>query len=147
MTPTITAVPVNPNGYEITLELVVPTADKAIFEAAAAKWESVISGDLPELSRSELDDEAPSGCTYPRLIDDIYICGKFAPIDGPGNTAGFARPLFLRGTSDNVGLPVTGEVVIDVDDLLSARQANLLDDLVTHEMGHVSKCQRLSPPI
>ena len=108
-------------------------------------WESVITGDLPSVSGSEFDGEPPSGCSFPRLVDDLYICGRFEEIDGLDNAAGAARPIFMRGTeTTGLSFPVYSEIVIDVDDAPFAKEAGILDTLITHEMGHVSPCSAVT---
>lgn len=132
--------PVDSVGFDIQLSFGddVVDADKALFVNAVNRWESFIVGDLPDVPRADIDETAPAGCEYPRLIDDLLICAFLGPVDGPGSVAAIARPLFVRGTDDNLGLPVTGEMIFDSEDMASVRNADLLQDLITHEMGHVS---------
>ena len=131
--------PISTRRYEITQELLMPTQDQPVFESAAARWESVIIGDVEDYDSSRLPEPPLPGCTYPAVIDDLYICGVIEPIDGPGNLVGTGRANFLR---DGNNLPVAGEMVFDVDDLDVIRDLGLLEDLVLHEMG---KCDFLSP--
>jgi hypothetical protein len=112
--------------------------DQVYFHAAAEKWESIITGDLPSVATSQIGVNPRAGCTYPSIIDDLYICGVLAPIDGPGLIAGIARPTWMRVTETGaIGLPVAGEMLFDTADLQFVRNVNLIDDLVLHEMGHV----------
>ena len=131
--------PISTRRYEITQELLMPTQDQPVFESAAARWESVIIGDVEDYDSSRLPEPPLPGCTYPAVIDDLYICGVIEPIDGPGNLVGTGRANFLR---DGSNLPVAGEMVFDADDLDLIRDLGLLEDLVLHEMG---KCDFLSP--
>lgn len=127
-----TPAPISTRRYEITQELLMPTQDQPVFEAAATRWESIIIGDVEDYDSSRLPEPPLPGCTYPDVIDDLYICGVIEPIDGSGNQVGSGRANFLR--NDN-NLPVAGEMVFDVDDLDMIRDLGLLEDLVLHEMG------------
>lgn len=127
-----------PVSFPLTGRNQVDELDKDLFENAVSRWESVVVGDLVDVQRADIDEAPPNGCEYPRLIDDLLICAVLGPVDGPGTVVGIARPLFVRGTDDDLGLPVTGEMLFDTDDLASIRNAGLLQDLITHEMGHVS---------
>lgn len=132
--------PVNPDRFNVVLSIGAGVAadDAALFFNAIDRWETVIVGDLPDVQRSELDEVAPDGCEYPRLVDDLYVCAFIGTLDGPGNVVGIARPLIFRGTDDDLGLPVTGEIIFDTEDLTAVRSAGILQGLITHEIGHVS---------
>ena len=142
--PVVTALPIaNPTSlrYDITLQLVnISNEDRAIFEAAAALWESAIIGDLPDVESTEFD-KLPfiEGCTYPAVVDDLYICGTMAQIDGVGLVAGRARPTFIReGDDDGEGaLPSAGEMMFDLADINDLRAKGLTLPLIAHEMGHI----------
>jgi hypothetical protein len=54
------------------------------FTAAAARWERIITGDLP--------DQALNG----RLVDDLLISVSVLYIDGPSNILGQAGPREVR---------------------------------------------------
>jgi hypothetical protein len=138
LVPSITAMPVDSNSFNVELNIGdgVSADDAALFFNAISRWESVIVGDLPDVQRSELGKTAPDGCVYPRLIDDLYICAFVGIFDGPGNVAGFA-PLIYRGSDFNLGLPVTGEITFDTEDIAAVRNAGIFQDLILHEIGHV----------
>ena len=118
----------------LLLDLVMPTADQAVFSGAAAKWESVITGDLEDVPTSSLSVSPLDGCSYPSegIIDDMYICGVLDEIDGVGNLVGFAMPTFSRSGG---GLPAAGEMRFDTADLEDVKAADLFETLITHEMG------------
>jgi hypothetical protein len=101
------------------------------FQAAAARWQSIITGDLANESTAGLDPPR-KGCSYPAMVDDLYICGVLEPIDGEGNQVGFARPLYLR--TDDTALPFTGEMVFDSVDMAGLEKDGLLNALILHEM-------------
>ena len=128
--PTPTGSPVA--GYEITQELLMPTRDGAVFEAAAARWESVIIGDLSNVPSSIITVAPSFGCTYPSTIDDLFICSVLKTMDGSGNLIGTGRVTFVRPSD---GLPIAGDMEFDVDDIDFIRDLGLLEALVLHEMG------------
>lgn len=93
-------------------------SQQAIFALAAAKWESIITGDVPNING----------------IDDIQIGAEGAAIDGTGGILGQAGPTALRPTSF---LPYLGQMQFDTADLAALEAAGQLDDVILHEMGHV----------
>jgi hypothetical protein len=107
------------------------------FQDAKAKWEGLIIGDLPEAT---LRLDPGKGCNDPAFppitetVDDVLIYVKFSSIDGPGGTLGQAGPCMIRSTG---GLPILGSMVFDTDDLDKQMANGQLDEIVTHEMGHV----------
>ena len=119
------------SGFQIETDLVMDAAFEPAFQAAAARWQSIVTGDLSDESTDGLDPPRP-GCTHPAMVDDLYICGILEPIDGEGNQVGFARPLYLR--PDDSSLPFTGEMVFDSVDMAGLQQDGLLGDLILHEM-------------
>ena len=97
------------------------------FAAAADRWVRVIVGDLPEML---VGDE---------LIDDVLISAKGRPIDGPGHILGSAGPRELRPPEAGAAafLPATGSMSFDTADLARMEADGRLNDVITHEMGHV----------
>ena len=126
------------SGYDITLQLInVSAEDRAVFEAAAALWESAVVGDLPDVDSSSFNTPPfVDGCTYPAVVDDLYICGTMTNIDGVGMIAGQARPTFIR-TVDAGRLPSAGEMIFDLADIADLRSKGLTLPLIAHEMGHI----------
>lgn len=100
---------------------------KQAFKTAATRWSKVIVGDLPPVV---IDGER---------IDDVLITAEGAPIDGIGQILGQAGPTHLRpaGAGKAAFLPARGEMQFDSADLADMEQAGTLDDVITHEMGHV----------
>lgn len=100
---------------------------KKAFKTAANRWTRVIVGDLPPV---QVDGE---------IIDDVLILAQGVSIDGPGNILGQAGPSRLRPA--NAGraafLPAKGEMSFDTDDLKQMERDGTLNDVITHEMGHV----------
>jgi hypothetical protein len=103
------------------------TAQKNAFKLAADRWSTVIVGDLP--------DVVIGG----QVIDDVLIEASGVPIDGPGGILGQAGPTHLRpGTAGaSAFLPAKGRMQFDTADLASMQSNGTLNDVITHEMGHV----------
>ena len=97
------------------------------FANAADRWTKVIVGDLPAV---RVDGET---------IDDILILAQGVPIDGPGRVLGQAGPTHIRPRNAGAAafLPVKGIMSFDTADLTKMESAGTLDDVITHEMGHV----------
>lgn len=100
---------------------------QAAFTQAADRWVRVIVGDLPEV---EIDGD---------VIDDVLILAQGVNIDGPGRILGQAGPTHLRtaGAGASALLPAKGAMSFDTADLAKMEEAGTLDDVITHEMGHV----------
>jgi hypothetical protein len=103
------------------------TAQKNAFKAAANRWSKVIVGDLP--------DVVISG----QVIDDVLIEASGVSIDGPGGILGQAGPTHLRPASAGAArfIPAKGRMQFDTADLASMQANGTLNDVITHEMGHV----------
>jgi predicted Zn-dependent protease len=100
---------------------------KNAFKSAADRWSRVIVGDLPSV---KVDNE---------VIDDVVILAQGSPIDGVGRILGQAGPTHLRPQSAGVAafLPAKGKMTFDRADLKQMEQDDTLNDVITHEMGHV----------
>jgi len=73
--------PVTPKFFDITLDMsLVPILDRTYFDQAAARWEKVIIGDLPNVNTDFLKPKY-NGCSYPSVVDDLYICAQYGTID------------------------------------------------------------------
>src|SRR4051812_39274877 len=103
------------------------TAQKNAFKAAANRWSKVIVGDLP--------DVVING----QVIDDVLIEASGVAIDGPGGILGQAGPTHLRPASAGAAafIPAKGRMQFDTADLASMQANGTLNDVITHEMGHV----------
>lgn len=120
---TTTSTPGSSGEFDIDLTFVGLTASQeAIADQAAARWEAVIVGDLPDVRYR--------GTT----IDDVSITISFESIDGSGNILGEAGPEALRSGSS---LPYRGSVIIDTADAAALESDGELLDVLTHEIGHV----------
>jgi hypothetical protein len=100
---------------------------QAAFTAAADRWTKMIVGDLPTAT---VDNEA---------IDDVLILAQGSDIDGPGRILGQAGPTDLRPESAGPAAftPAKGVMSFDTADLANMEADGTLNDVITHEMGHV----------
>jgi Leishmanolysin len=101
--------------------------EKKAFRNAADRWTRIIVGDLP---RVRVESE---------VIDDILILAQGVTIDGPGKILGQAGPTHLRPRSAGAAafLTAKGIMSFDTDDLAAMDADGTLNDVITHEMGHV----------
>jgi len=130
-----------PSQYSIEVRYLEPVADQAqeiAVEAAAARWASIIVGDIPDIQA-----QVPSnfcGMGEPALdevIDDLIIYVRLAPIDGVGRILGSAGPCAIRRIDGvTVPIPALGVINLDSEDL-ARLDAPTLESLVLHEMAHV----------
>ena len=140
----IGATAVDPSGsgggdgsYDVQLRYSTTVTDRQrqAFETAAARWSSLVVGDLPDVNLS-----VPSGVCgssqpgFAQTVDDLVIFVEVRTIDGPGKILGSAGPCYIRMQG---GLPVAGLISLDAADLASMEQKGTLDEVVMHEMGHV----------
>jgi hypothetical protein len=133
---------VQPGGYDIQLRFInstgqltsPPASWGTLFADAEHRWESVITGDLPN---SQFNGETSScSITHPAMnevVDDLVVWVKIVPIDGVGNVLGSAGPCWVRGSTR---LPVVGIIQLDSADVAAMERDGSLDDVVLHEMGH-----------
>lgn len=111
------------SGFHIDLNLVGMTAvQQNVFRVAAARWEQVIIGDLP--------DAVFRG----RVVRGILIDASATRIDGSGGVLGESAPDAFRPGSF---LPYHGYMHFDVADLASMQADGTLRSVILHEMGHV----------
>jgi hypothetical protein len=126
-------------AFTITLRFINPptAAQQAFFEAAAAKWQGIIVGDVPDASGTIPARSCGNSFKTPSFsgtIDDVLIDVLLQPIDGPGAVLGAAGPCLVRNADL---LTVYGLMFFDTDDLAFLEQNDILDEVVVHEMGHV----------
>ena len=97
------------------------------FKGAADRWSRMIVGDLPDIV---VDGQR---------IDDVLILARGADIDGPGRILGQAGPTHVRPATagDAAFIPAKGRMTFDTADLEQMEQRGTLNDVITHEMGHV----------
>jgi hypothetical protein len=103
------------------------TQQKNAFKSAADRWSKVIVGNLPNVVIAG------------QVIDDVLIEASGVAIDGPGGILGQAGPTHLRPANAGASkfLPAKGRMQFDTADLASMQANGTLNDVITHEMGHV----------
>ncbi len=124
-------------AFQIALVYVTPpsAANQAAFNAAAARWQQMVYGDVPDIpitlgAGSCLGNEPAISQT----VDDVLIFVTLDSIDGPGQILGQSTPCYIRTQGK---LPIIGAMVFDTADLADLNTFGLLDDVIQHEMGHV----------
>jgi hypothetical protein len=117
------------SAYKIEVRFLggLTSKQKNAFKAAADRWARVIVGDLPSV---RVDGE---------VIDDLLILAQGTSIDGPGGILGQAGPTHIRPAKAGKFkfLPVKGVMSFDSADLKAMEKDKTLEDVITHEMGHV----------
>lgn len=111
--------------------------DQAVRDAAA-RWESIIVADVPDVDFSS-SPIAADACTEGQgqinsTIDDVRIYVTIDTIDGPFGTLAQAGPCVTRSLGD---LPIVGTVLFDQEDLQRLSLSGDMEAVILHEMGHV----------
>ena len=128
---------VNDSAYDIEVRYVTEpsSSQQEIFDAAETRWESIITGDLPDITIDLAADYC--GVNEPAIsetIDDIIIWVDVPAIDGAGGVLGSAGPCTIRGSNN---LTVTGLMRFDSAAIDNMEANGTLDEVILHEMGHV----------
>ncbi len=118
---------VTPFTIEVRFIGGLTATQKNAFKAAADRWTTMIVGDLPPVT---IDGE---------VVDDLLILAQGEDIDGPDGILGQAGPTHLRPANAGAAafLPAKGVMSFDTADLAGMEAAGTLNDVITHEMGHV----------
>jgi hypothetical protein len=98
------------------------SSEQAIFNQAAARWEQIIVGDLPNATYNG------------QVVDDLLIDASAVSIDGDGGTLGQAGPDRFRTGSL---FPYHGSMQFDTADIASMEQDGSLLSVIEHEIGHI----------
>lgn len=136
--------------YNITpFEVVdVPEAIRPHLDAAIERWEAVLTENLGRVPLGADPDPASSQfCGGFRddisgtNVDDVLLIVNIGPIDGVGgeeDVLGSAGPCLIRNSN---ALPVAGHLTLDSENLIvvvgTAQGREWLQDIITHEIGHV----------
>jgi len=125
-------------GFDIEIRVVgsMSAAVQAAFAAAEAKWESVITGDIADISLTAAQVDACGDVTPAEAlnVDDLVIYARVTAIDGVGKILGQAGPCYIRSSGK---LPILGTMEFDEADMASMAADGTLGDVILHEMGHV----------
>ncbi|MBA3891140.1 MAG: hypothetical protein H0X64_11495 [Gemmatimonadaceae bacterium] len=123
-------------GFTINVCFTTPVtgAQRIAFVNAAARWGSVITGDVSDFPISLASPSCGAGAPALHLtIDDLLIFARIEPIDGPGQILGSAGWCYRRSG----GLPLVGVMRFDEADVAGLVATNRFDAVILHEMGHV----------
>lgn len=119
------------NGrFDVDINFIGDSTFRAVFDRAADRWESIITGDLTDVTFGGF------------FIDDLRIDASVVAIDGPNGILGQAGPTNIRfqqnsdGTSIG-GLPFKGVMEFESADMATMQMSGILDHVILHEMGHV----------
>ncbi|HEY6223032.1 MAG TPA: leishmanolysin-related zinc metalloendopeptidase, partial [Gemmatimonadales bacterium] len=127
----------DPQAYHIDVRFITtmtPT-EQAAFTNAAAKWESIIFGDVPDIQVTIPANSCGTGSPgLNEIIDDIVIFAIIDSIDGPGKILGQAGPCFVRSLKK---IPVVGVMQFDSADVATLIAGGSFGLVIQHEMGHV----------
>jgi hypothetical protein len=138
---TLRVVAPDPQRHRITtFEVVdVPAAVRPHLDAAIARAEAAITGNLP-IVFIPTDFFTAGMCggfgsqVNGTSVDDVLVIVNITEIDGPGRVLGQAGPCGIRqGTS----LPFVGILTLDVADVMPLVGTETLTDIITHEIAHV----------
>jgi len=123
-TTTRTTTSTTPGAFDIQIAYSGFTASqRAIFEQAAARWETIIVGDLPNATYNGV------------IVDDLLINASSTDIDGVGGTLGQAG--YDRARTSGTRLPYHGMMEFDSADLAAMEANGSLLNVIVHEIGHV----------
>jgi hypothetical protein len=124
-------------GYDITVRYLGNYSEEQLlaFAQAELRWESLITGDLPDVGGDLAAGECgPNSPATAGPFDDLTIFVTIETIDGPFGTLGQAGPCFVRSPGD---LTVIGRMQFDVEDVDLLEAEGALQAVILHEMGHV----------
>jgi hypothetical protein len=123
-------------GYDITVRYLgeYTTPQLLAFAQAELRWESHITGDLPDIDQTLPANECGENPQTPGPFDDLTIFVTIEEIDGPFGVLGQAGPCFVRIPGS---LTVIGRMLFDVDDVDLLEEEGSLQSVILHEMGHV----------
>jgi hypothetical protein len=126
----------NASGYNITVRYLsdLTNAQLLAFAEAELRWESLVTGDLPDVNDNLGANECGPNPATSGPFDDLTIFVTVQTIDGPGAVLGQAGPCFVRIPGD---LTVVGRMQFDVEDVELLEDEGSLQAVILHEMGHV----------
>ena len=117
------------------------TAVLSAFTEAKARWEEVIVGDLADEQLTTGANSIPANACVAgqpamsnTVIDDVIIYASVDSIDGTGDVLGQAYPCYIR---DESTVALVGVMKFDEADMQTMVSNGTLDEVITHEMGHV----------
>lgn len=103
------------------------------FVTANQRFARSVTGDLSNELMNIPSNQCGNHPAVNESVDDVLIFVALVPIDGEGNVLGSAGPCYIRSN----GIPLIGRIRLDVADLDRMVTNGVIDDVVTHEIGHV----------
>jgi uncharacterized protein YjdB len=136
---TVVAVPKSTFHIQVLPAGTVPPEIMAAAQQAAARWERLITTELPATEVSLTPGECATGVPAVHHVTTglvVYVAAQ--KIDGARSVLAYAGPCIIRDAVSG-GLPSVGTMTIDLDDipLLTGSTGALAADVVAHEMGHI----------
>ncbi len=131
--------PPPPTQYDIEVRFLTPatSSQTEAFANSAARWESLIVGDVPDFSFEAMPLPAGAcGVAHPTLsevVDDLLIYVLIEVIDGPGGILGSAGPCALRDNWQSI----VGVMRFDIADVPGLEASGQFEAVILHEMAHV----------
>ncbi|MEM1226240.1 MAG: Calx-beta domain-containing protein [Planctomycetota bacterium] len=138
--------PVRSNEFSINVDIQADGLSQEVInvvEAAVARWEQVVTSDLPDFIMPDFSPEFMAGAreafgpetSFPsgNLIDDLYVAVFISDIDGPGGILAGAAAFGAR----HDGTATMGFVQYDQADLLNDIRDGSAVDTMFHEIGHI----------
>ena len=102
---------------------------------AVQRWQRVIVGHVQTSPITAGANQCFAGApALNEVIEDLLVFVQITPIDGPGNVVARAGPCTVHVPS---GLTQTGLLQLDSTDMDLLAAQGILDNMVTHELGHV----------
>ena len=114
--------PQNSFNIDVRFTGTFTASQQAAFTAAAARWEEIIVGDVPDVFVPGIGQ-----------VDDIVIEARSVAIDGPNGILGQAAVVAQRVVSN---LPSAAFIEFDTFDIAALESSGQLSDTILHEMGH-----------
>lgn len=134
--------PVVGGAFDIELRFLADgytASQRLAFEAAEARWESIVVGDVEDVA---IDQPAGTVClagepALNEVIDDLVIFVGVGPSDGVGGLLGSAFPCWFRNAGADAPATVVGYMEFDAADLDALAATGNLVETIVHEMAHV----------
>lgn len=102
---------------------------------AVQRWQRVIVGHTQSTQLTEPANRCfPGAPALNEVVEDLLVFVRFTSLDGIGNAAARASPCTVHLPSN---ITQMGQIQIDSADVEGLLGQGTLDNLITHEMGHV----------
>jgi hypothetical protein len=125
------------SAYSIDVRFVgsISSADQQAFLAARDRLQTLITGDIPDVSINLPGGACLTGQpAMNETVDDLVIFAEVTTIDGPGKILGQSGPCVVRTTG--IPFPAVSIMQFDVADLANLEASGMLQEVILHEMMH-----------